>query len=335
MISIIIVNYNWKKRLKKCFDSLRLQTYRNFEIIMVDNASSDDSLLYTKTNYPEVKIIQSDKNLWFAWGNNLAISYMQWDFILFLNNDTYLDFDLLENCIKIFDNKKIGVIQPKLVYMDNHAKIDNLWWFFTNTWFLYYWWNDKRSDLALYCQSKKVFTVKWACMFTRKSIIDKIWLFDDDFRSYYEETDFCHRVVNLWYECWYIPVATCYHFNWWTSKTQFSNDFIQFHNFKNKLCSFLKNFDSITLLKFLPLYLVLNIFISILWLLKWKYGHVLAIYKAIRRNITHFKNTLNKRKYIFSFKTKSDIVLLKEIYINPKFNYYLKLFNWSLNFYED
>ena len=171
MISIIIVNYNWKKRLQKCFDSLRDQTYRDFEIIMVDNASSDDSITFTEKYYPEISVIRSDKNLWFAWGNNLWIKYAEGEYIMLLNNDTEVESNLLEKCIKEFDNSKLWVMQPKLVYMQDHNRIDNLGWFFTNTWFLYYRWNDKNIDLPLYQISQKVFTVKGACMCVRKSII--------------------------------------------------------------------------------------------------------------------------------------------------------------------
>lgn len=335
MVSIIIVNFNWKKRLQKCFDSLMVQTCQDFEIIMVDNASTDDSIQYVEKSYPNIKIIKSDKNLWFAGGNNLAIPYIKWDIVMLLNNDTYVESDLIEKCAKEFDNENLWIMQPKLVYMEDPKRIDNLGWFFTNTGFLYYRWNDKDINLPIYQEAKKVFTVKWACLFTRKSIMDKIGLFDGDFWSYYEETDFCHRAINLGYECRYIPCSTCYHFNGWTSTTQFPNDFIQFHNFKNKLCSFLKNFDLVTLLSFLPIYVILNIMISIIWMFKGKFAHAKSIYSALLWNIINIKSTRDKRRNIRKYKQHSDKYLLKDTTINPRYSYYFQLLSGWFKSYKD
>ncbi len=336
MISIIIVNYNGKKRLQKCFDSINNQTYRDFEVIMVDNGSSDDSISYAQSNYPQIKIVKSPNNLGFAWGNNLWVKEAKWEYILLLNNDTLIKENLLEKMINtMIQNPNIWILQPKLVYMNHTNKIDNLWWFFTKTWFLYYRWNDKNINESIYQKAKKVFTVKWACAITRSSIIDKIWLFDDDFWSYYEETDFCHRVINLWYECRYYPNTTCYHFNWWTSNDKFPNEYIQFHNFKNKICSFIKNFDTWTLVKFIPIYILFTIAISIIWLVKWKYKHFLAIYKAFWRNIINIKKNLIKRDQVFSFKKNNDKILLNWLIKNPKLIYYYYLMFNKISLYKD
>ena len=111
LISIIIVNYNGKKWLQKCLDSLLCQTYNNFEIIFVDNGSSDDSVEFVNNNYKDerIKIIKSDKNLGFAGGNNLGIDNSKGEYILLLNNDTWVEFDFLEKLF-IFYNSELFFI---------------------------------------------------------------------------------------------------------------------------------------------------------------------------------------------------------------------------------
>ena len=96
LVSVIIVNWNGRKWLEKCLDSLRVQTYKNFEVIFVDNASTDDSVDFVEKNYPEVVILKSDRNLGFAGGNNLGIDNSKGEFILFLNNDTWVKEDFLK-----------------------------------------------------------------------------------------------------------------------------------------------------------------------------------------------------------------------------------------------
>ena len=114
LISIIIVNYNGKKWLQKCLDSLLCQTYNNFEIIFVDNGSSDDSVEFVNNNYKDerIKIIKSDKNLGFAGGNNLGIDNSKGEYILLLNNDTWVEFDFLEKLFIFYNSHNYNLIAP-------------------------------------------------------------------------------------------------------------------------------------------------------------------------------------------------------------------------------
>jgi hypothetical protein len=93
-VSVIIVNYNGKKWLKKCFDSLIHQTYKEFEIIFVDNNSSDDSIEFLEKNYQDsrIRVIESGANLGFSGGNNLGIKESRGEYILLLNNGWSLIF---------------------------------------------------------------------------------------------------------------------------------------------------------------------------------------------------------------------------------------------------
>lgn len=334
LISVIIVNWNGKKWLKKCLDSLASQSYKNFEVIFVDNASSDDSVEFIKTNYPWVKIAQNDKNDGFAKGNNIGFKNAKGDYVVLLNNDTWVENNFLEEFIKAFrEIKSLGCAQSKIVSMNEPGKLDSCGSFWTSSSFLYHYGYGKDSSLDIYNQSMPIFSAKGASMMIDRRVIEKIGLFDDDFWSYYEETDFCHRVWLAGYECWYYPKAICYHAQGGTSAI-FDNSYIQFHNFKNKLLSFLKNFEAKSLVKLIPFFIFFNFALSVFWLLQGKFSHFLSIYKSIWWNLVHVKKTLEKRKAIQLMRVRRDKDIAKKVTKNPNAKYYYYLF-FGLEKYQD
>ena len=115
-ISIVTVNYNGKEYLKPLLDSLKLQTYPNFEIIFVDNASTDDSVNFVKKNYPAVKIVRKKKNLGFAGGNNSALPYCTGEYVALINNDMVANKDWLRNLHKSLQDNNADVIGPKILF---------------------------------------------------------------------------------------------------------------------------------------------------------------------------------------------------------------------------
>ena len=334
-ISIIIVNWNGKKWLKDCLDSLEKQTHKNFEIIFVDNASTDDSIAFVKKRYPKVTIVQNTSNRGFAGGNNDGLKFAKGDYILLLNNDTWSPPDFLKNFIKAFDElPKAGCIQSKMVLLRDPQKTDLVGAYWTDSSFLYYYGFGKDANLPQYNKPMPFFTNKGASVMIPRKIIDKIGLFDDDFWLYYEETDFCHRVWLAGYECWYWPKAVVHHAGGGTS-IRFDNSLIQFHNFKNKLMSFLKNFETKNLLTIIPVYIILNIFLSIVWLLQGKTKHFAALYQSIWWNIVHYNQTMRKRKKIQSWRKKSDKEIFSLTKRNPRFSYYTYLLKGNPDAYKD
>jgi len=326
-ISIIIVNYNGKKWIKNCFDSLLSQTCKSFEIIFVDNGSTDDSVEFIKNNYSDdrIKIIQSEKNLGFAGGNNLGFQYVKGNYVLLLNNDTRATENYLEEFIRGFQEiPSAGSIQSKIVLMNDRSKLDICGSYWTDSSFLYHYgiWQDQTEEK--YNKIMPFFSNKGASMMIKKDVIDKVGLFDEDFWSYYEETDLCNRIWLAGYECWYYPKAVVYHALGGTS-LKFDNSYIQFYNFKNKLLSFLKNYEIITLIEVLPTYFFLNVLLSFFWLVKGKWKHFLALYKAIWWNILHFSKTIKKRRIVQSLREETDAEIFKRVKRNPKLRYYYYL----------
>ncbi len=335
LISIIIVNFNGLKFLDDCLSSIFLNSFKDFEIIFVDNCSSDESVSFVKQHYPKVKVIENTTNSGYAGGNNVGYKVARGEYILILNNDTTIEKHFLQDILRSFEEiPKLACVQPKIVLMKRPEIIDSCGAFLTKVLFLYHYGYDKPEKLPEYNKSFRIFAAKGACMLLKKEVIEKTGLFDDDFWCYYEETDFCHRLWLAGFECWYYPKAKIYHLMGGTSLT-FNSSFVQFQNFKNRLTSFIKNFEAKTLIKYLPLYLITNIILSIFWLFSGKPSLFISLYNAIFWNIKHIGKTIEKRKKVQKLRKVTDKEIFAMIRLDPKWNYYYYLFKGLANFKDE
>ena len=214
MISIIIVNYNRKDLLKRCLDSVIAQDFKDIEIIVVDNGSSDDSVEMTRTYYPEVRLIWNTRNLLFCKAYNQGIDEAKGNFILCLNNDVILDKDYLKEALfAIGLDTKIGMISGKILRMDKET-IDSTGLFVGR--------NRKaiergygKKDIGQCEKPGYVFGVSGACAFFRKRMLsdikDENGYFDERFGMYYEDLDLCWRAQKKAWKAYYAPKAKAYH----------------------------------------------------------------------------------------------------------------------------
>lgn len=334
-VSVSVVNYNGRKFLPEFFSSLFHQTYKNFEVIFVDNDSADDSIEYVKSHFPQVKVIENKNNSGYAEGNNIGYRHASGDYLLVMNNDTILKEDLIEKMLQAFEEiPHLGVAQPMVRLMNDRDKLDACGSFWTNTGFNYHYGIYKQANLPLYNESFPVYSIKGMCMMIPRKVIEEVGLFDSDFWCYFEETDFCHRLWLAGYECWYYPKSHIYHFLGGTSKKK-KPSFIQFHSFKNRLCSYLKNIGPLELLKVLPVYFVFNVLWSLAFLVRLDLSNFLVVYRAIWWNIVHFPDTLVKRKHVQQeLRQKSDRIIFERVRRNPRLSYYYFLFA-GLEHYQD
>lgn len=302
LASVIIVNWNAKANLEECLISLLKVTYSPFEIIVVDNASTDGSVSLVKKKFPSVKIVKASKNLGFAEGNNLGYKKSVGDYILFLNNDCIVTKSFLGKLVLYLEkNPTVGIVQPTILFYrpktSLHNKINSIGSFFLKSGFLYHQDYGKSFVRQKYLKPFEIFSAYGACFLTKREIIEKVGLFDPDYFVYFEETDLCHRVWLAGYTVMTYPYAYVFHKGAQTSKT-LSAAFVQFHSFKNKLYSYLKNLDSYYLvIMFIP-HLLISEVGAFLYLFFGKPGYTLAIQKAIFWNIKNFKKILIERKRI-------------------------------------
>src|SRR5436309_11467547 len=193
LVSILLVNFNGAKLLPGCLNSLAALSYRNREVLLVENASTDDSLRVLES-YPWVKVIRSPSNLGFAGGNNLGLAHCSGEYVLLLNNDTIATPDFLQPlCAYLEQYPQVGIVQGKMLLPRFGNTLDVCGSFLTALGLPYHY-GYYKSDGPKYQRSYPIFSGKGACLMFRRELIERVggFLFDDDFFCYYEETDFCH-----------------------------------------------------------------------------------------------------------------------------------------------
>jgi len=332
-ISIIVVNFNGINYLKIFFDSLFSQDLPKHEVIFIDNNSHDNSCEYVKNNWPNVEIYKMTSNIGYAGAVNFGFKISSNDLVLICNNDIEFKEAAIDKLVNfICSNDRIGVVQPKpLLGVDNKV-IDSCGSFWTSTGFNYHYGNYKSASEEKYNKPLNVYSVKGMCMMVKRDLINKIGLFDDDFWCYFEETDFCHRAILFGMESWYYPGAVIIHVNGGTSMS-FNNSLIEFHSFKNRLCSYLKNLNRVQLFCVLPIYICLTLCWSLASLVKGRFANSLSPLKAIYWNLLNLKKTLDKRKYIYANIVRAGASSrLRKVTFNPSIRYYLSFFSSLKNF---
>lgn len=329
LVSIIIVNWNGLHWLKMCFPTLTKQTYGNMEWILVDNASTDGSVGWTKRHYPKTKIIVNKENLGFSHANNIGYKVAVGDYVLFLNNDTKTTPTFLAELVTILESEgSIGGAQSKILLMDKPDTHDSVGAYLTPTGFLYHYGFGKK-DHPKYNQQIDLYTAKGACMMFKRDVLRKIevngWILDPDYFAYFEETDMCHRVWLAGYRIVYAYKSVVYHKMGATSSSM-NNAFVQYHSFKNRINSYCKNLSSLELLKILPVHITLCAGFIVFSFFKGKFQLGTAICKSVGWNLIHMQKTLKQRRYIQNtMRKRKDGEIFPYILKSPPVRYYISL----------
>lgn len=246
-VSVIIVTFNGEKVISDCLASVLQSSYPNLEIIVVNNGSLDRTRDIVFTQFPQVKLIDAERNLGFAGGNNLGIKNATGEIIILLNDDTTVKPDWIDAIVKVFnEDKKVGIVGCKILYPDKKT-IQHAGGIVRKNGLTEHIGNGE-LDCGQYDSLKEVDYVTGAAIAFRKELIETLGLLDEKYYPiYFEETDYCFRARKLGYRVVYLPQAVVYH---WESQStvKFSPTF--FYNYhKNRIRFILKNFSFKQLLK--------------------------------------------------------------------------------------
>jgi len=240
MISVIIPNLNGKKYLAICLDSLCRQTYKDFEMILVDNGSTDDSVNFVEKNYPGVKIIRLTENKGFSAAVNIGIKTARGELIALLNNDAKTTPTWLEKLSgPLFEVNDIGFCASKILKWDNPGYIDStgikvtLCGAIENR-------GAGQRDGEVFNKEIEVFGACAAAALYRRSMLEETGLFDEDFFAYFEDVDLSFRAQLMGYKCLYLPDAVVYHVGGGTAKERKSL-FLRYA-YRNWIGVIIKNF---------------------------------------------------------------------------------------------
>lgn len=212
LVSVIILNWNQKKLLKQCLDSVLCTDYARIEIIVSDNGSVDGSIELVKNEYSDVVLIENHANLGFCNGNNVAIKQAKGDLILLLNNDTFVEKNWLKEVVKAACEPNVGIVGCKLLFAGTNViqslgYVSNLLGHYVNRGFLHL--NDEK------CSSEQVVDVDYvsgAALAIKRAVITEIGSLDPIFYAYFEDVDWCYRVKTAGYRVVVAEKAVVHHF---------------------------------------------------------------------------------------------------------------------------
>ena len=340
LISIIIVNWNGYTLLKPCIESILKGTYKNIEIIVVDNASTDKSRQYVaglSRKNKAIRMIQNETNTGFAEANNRGSDAAHGSYVLFLNNDTIVEKDFIEPLVLRLQSKKIGGVQPTILQHPKKTYVDSVGSYFLNTGFLYHAFHNKPlpKNRALRLPARRIFSMKGACMLIKKSVLDEVGVFDPTYFAYFEETDLCHRIWIAGYEVWYEPNSVIYHKGGITS-SKIPTGAITYHSYKNRLQTYLKNFETKTLWKVMPQHLILCLLVAAGYALRGQIQLSHAVMCALWFTISHIRDIVVARNMTqHTIRRVPDSSYPPLVTSHVRISYYYHLFTTALAGYKD
>ena len=283
--AIVILNWNGRKFLQQFLPSVFLSTYSNFDVIVADNFSADDSIDFVEKNYPAVRIIRLAHNWGFAKGYNEALKQVKADYFVILNSDVEVTANWLEPLIELLENDpSIAACQPKILSWHDKKMFEYAG--------AAGGWIDKygypfckgrvfeicEEDHGQYDQAEPIFWASGASLFIRSSVFDEMKGFDEYFFAHQEEIDLCWRIQLAGYKIYSCPSAIVYHVGGGT--LQRGNSKKTFLNFRNNLVMLVKNLPLSKKIWILPIRFLLDTITAWRGLLTGEGGYFIAIIKA-------------------------------------------------------
>lgn len=330
-IAVIIVSWNGLRFLSDCLSSISNQIYDNYRVILVDNGSEDASVDFIRNNFPNIEIIELDKNTGFAVANNTGIRKAFEDkevrYIVPLNNDTKADNNFLRELARTYNEyaringEKVGSVAPKILKFYEEEKVDSAGILIYKDGSAINRGMDE-DDQEEYNNSVEVFGPSGcACLYLREALEDVAYqklhtatssnndkeYFDKDYFCYYEDVDLAWRLRLRGWKCFYAPKAKVLHIHSATGVS--SSPFKAFHIHRNQYYNLIKNFPASFLVKGL-LFMLYRYCLLLMSTLKSRgpsarlkeNSNMLELVKIVAKSwwqvLTTFPKLLQKRRFV-------------------------------------
>jgi GT2 family glycosyltransferase len=305
LTSIIILNYNAGNLLLDCVESIYKTTKHKFEIIVVDNISTDNSHKKCKEKFPEIRLIENKENFGYCEGNNVGIRNAMGEFVVILNPDTKVEPNWLNELFNTYELHGDGLYQPKILSFEN-----NLFESGGNMLQVFGFGYSKGRgilDKGQFNKSCEIGYASGACLFTKTEIIKKIGLFDPFIFLYHDDLDLGWRATQLGIKSFYAPKSKIYHagsYNYkWSAKKFYWLE-------RNRHYCLLTHYSKKTFYKMLPAIALVEIMMIIFYISKGFIKIKFDAYKDILKNLDHIHK---KYEEIESKKIISDSELIKKM----------------------
>ena len=210
LVSVIVLNYNAGKLLLNCIESIKKSAYKNLEIIVVDNISTDKSQKACKEKYPDIKLIQNDENFGYCEGNNVGIRNANGEFVVILNPDTTVEPNWLDHLMSAYNEFGEGLYQPKFFSLNEKLVLQSTGNMLHIFGFGFARDKGKIDDEKME-SVEKINYASGTCLFTSKIVLDKIGLLDPFLFLYHDDLDLGWRAAHIGINSFYVPKSIIYH----------------------------------------------------------------------------------------------------------------------------
>jgi GT2 family glycosyltransferase len=295
-VAIILVNWNSFGFTNDCINSLKEINYSNYDIIVVDNGSNDESGNQLKEKHPEIILITSPTNTGFTGGNNLGMQYAiknNYLYSLLLNNDTFVEKNFLSVLVEYMDiHSEVGAIQPKIYFNHNREIIWNGGSHFNRLWGFTYSNGYLRNGLHTNNEIKKVDWITGCAFFIRNTVLKETGLLAENLFIYAEDADLSLRIRNKGYQLVYHPQSIIYHIAGMSNKNKVKGK----EGYLNPVVHYLSQRNRIWFLKkHTPLYFAPTVFlfnfcysvsIILYFVVRGRFNKLKAIIKGIKDGLS-------------------------------------------------
>ncbi|POY36331.1 glycosyl transferase family 2 [Solitalea longa] len=310
-VAVVILNWNGQRFLEQFLPSVIQSTYQNLEIVVGDNASSDDSVEFVKAYYSQVTIIENDKNYGYAGGYNKILSRVEADYFVLLNSDVEVVPSWIEPVISLMEGDNlIAAAQPKLkdFKRKDHFEyagaaggyLDKYGYPFCKGRIF----DSLEKDNGQYETADEIFWASGAALFIKRNCFDLVGGLDADLFAHMEEIDLCWRLKNLGYKVVYCPQSVVYHVGGGTLQSE--SPFKTYLNFRNNLAILCKNLPSDKVFWILFIRFWLDFLALLKFIAGGKFKSAFSINKAHTQFLLHLSTWTKKRNSVKSQKPNTN-----------------------------
>lgn len=301
-VAVVILNWNGRKHLEQFLPSVTAATYSNYEVIVADNGSTDDSLSFLQLHYPGIRTILFKENYGFAKGYNEALKQVKADYYVLLNSDVEVQPGWLEPMVELLEkDRSIAACQPKILSWHNKKLFEYAG--AAGGWLDEYGYPFAKGrvfdiceeDKGQYDQSEPIFWASGAALFIRPAVYHAVKGFDEYFFAHQEEIDLCWRIQLAGHKIYSCPASVVYHVGGGTLPK--GNSLKTYLNFRNNRIMLSKNLPLSKKIWVMPARNLLDGISAWKGLLSGDGGYFIAI---LRAQLSFIKWWLfNKKKSVF------------------------------------
>lgn len=319
-LTIVIPHYNGINILRDCLDSIYKNNFKAFEVLLIDNGSTDGSQGFTRQNFQQVRIIQNEVNRGYAGACNQGIEFCETDFVLLLNNDTVMPENFLdEMLISIKQNDAIACVQPKIMSIQNKeyfdysgaagGEMDILGYPFARGRIFD---NVEKDESQYDDMMDTVFWTSGCALLLRKQIVSEIGVLDEDFFAHQEEIDLNWRAQLAGYKNCVVYSTHIYHYSGYTLASD--NQRKMYLNHRNNLIMMVKNYSFFTILILFPIRIMFEFATVLMDSFLWQGKRAKAVLKALLFIFIHPVFIIKKRRDVQKIRKVTDWVIMKNMY---------------------